>query len=254
MIIEKEKAEGEVTLVVIGLLLVILNPISGALAQEKFYPGNVWFWIQVVTAALIFAVGKVETSRARRLQETAETRELEARVETKIALADLLDPMATLLGQMGDADPADRRLLCSEAVQLILSSAANFLGPDRSRACWFVLEPGPPRRLAPTKSVGRTGSARTVFIEGTASGDAALAMVDHDETLICQDVLTDSPPGWNATRERDYRTFISVSVHANDTAYGMLTLDALEPGDLVEDDLLTLRLLAKLLAAALARG
>lgn len=78
-------------------------------------------------------------------------------------------------------------------------------------------------------------------------------MVLDGENRLCVDIDDEPPPGWDATKQRDYKTFISVSVTTMDTAYGMLTLDALEPGTLTKDDLHTLRLMASALAAALAQ-
>ncbi|MBA8795745.1 GAF domain-containing protein [Friedmanniella endophytica] len=250
---ERQQTTGSsVSLLVVGVLLVAFNPVAGAIASGQWRPGNLWFWFQVASAVLIFVVGKIETRRARRLQASAEEAELEARVETRVALADLLDPMANLLGELAGADAVGRRSLCAEAIQVILSAAANYIGPDRSRASWFELLPGPPETLVPVRSLGRTGSAQTTFVAGTVAGDATLAMVHENRSLICRDIDTEAPPGWDAERDRDYRTFISVSVFTNGVPYGMLTLDALEVGELTEDDLLTMTLLAKLLAAALA--
>ncbi|GGF46458.1 hypothetical protein GCM10011519_20530 [Marmoricola endophyticus] len=62
---------------------------------------------------------------------------------------------------------------------------------------------------------------------------------------------TDPPTGWDTDKDRDYRAFISVAVIAGDTALGMLTLDAVEPGSLDDDDMGLLRLMAGLLAVAL---
>lgn len=108
--------------------------------------------------------------------------------------------------------------------------------------------------MLPAQHAGRSGSPRTTFTEGTAAGDAAIGMVLNSENRLCEDIDADPPPGWDASKPRDYKTFISVSVAAGDTAYGMLTLDALEPGDLNNDDLHLLTLMAGALAAALAQA
>jgi GAF domain-containing protein len=242
-----------VNLLVLGLLLVILNPISGALAQDEFEARNVWFWVQVSTAALIFLVGRVESARARALQLAAESRELEARVATRVALADLLDPMANLLGEIARAEDQDRQAMCSEAVQVSLAAAASFVGHDRSRAGWYEIVDGPPRALTLERSVGRSGGTHSVFVAGTEFGDAVLDLVDTDDSVLWPDVVADPPPGWDPQQERDFRSFMAVSVYADATPYGMLTLDAPEARAFSEEDLLTLRLLAKLLAAALAQ-
>jgi transcriptional regulator with GAF, ATPase, and Fis domain len=78
-------------------------------------------------------------------------------------------------------------------------------------------------------------------------------MVLNGESLLCEDIDSNPPPGWDTTKQRDYKTFISVSVAAGDTAYGMLTLDALEAGALTNDDLHMLRVMASALAVALAQ-
>ncbi|WP_187776143.1 GAF domain-containing protein [Antrihabitans cavernicola] len=94
------------------------------------------------------------------------------------------------------------------------------------------------------------GSTRSEFVEGTTDGNAAISMVERDDHRLCIDVVTEPPPGWN-DKKRDYRTFVSVPVVAGGVAYGMLTVDALEPGDLDENDANVLRVLAGLLAVAL---
>jgi transcriptional regulator with GAF, ATPase, and Fis domain len=166
---------------------------------------------------------------------------------------DALDPILRLLGNLAlEPDEVLRNQMRAQAIPLVLKTAAEFIGPERSRACWFRLEPGPPHVLIPTDFAGRAGSPTTTFEEGTESGDAAIGMVLSDEDRLCEDILTEPPPGWDATKERDYRTFISVSVIAGDTAYGMLTLDALEPGALSVEDKGLLRLMAGVLAIALS--
>ena len=87
---------------------------------------------------------------------------------------------------------------------------------------------------------------------GTTAGDAAIGLVLADEDLLCEDLESAPPLGWDLAKERDYRTFISVSVIAGDTAYGMLTLDAVEPGTLDVEDKALLRLMAGVLAVALS--
>ena len=92
----------------------------------------------------------------------------------------------------------------------------------------------------------------TTFTAGTPAGDAAIGLVLSDEDLLCEDLESAPPLGWDLSKERDYRTFISVSVIAGDIAYGMLTLDAVEPGTLDVEDKALLRLMAGVLAVALS--
>ena len=240
--------------VVLALVFVVLSPVAAELSRSA--SGGTLVILIVVQAAatgLAFLIPQARQVIASRSEATAEEREIDARVETRVAMNDALDPILRLLGNLAlEPDEVARNQMRAQSIPLVLKTAAEFIGPDRSRACWFRLEPGPPRQLAPDQSAGRAGSPSTTFAEGTSSGDAAIGMVLADEDLLCEDIETSPPPGWDSTKERDYRTFISVSVIAGDTGYGMLTLDALEPGDLTVEDKGLLRLMAGVLAVALS--
>ena len=66
-------------------------------------------------------------------------------------------------------------------------------------------------QLIPEDFAGRAGSPTTTFVEGTSAGDAAIDMVLADQDHLCEDIVTDPPQGWDSTKERDYRSFVSVS-------------------------------------------
>ncbi len=240
--------------IVAGVVFVVLSALTATLARSA---AGGWLTllvvVQVLASGLAFLVPQLRSARAARLEATAEEREIEARVDTKMAMNDALDPILRLLGHLAlEREVILRDQLRAQAVVLVLKTAAEFIGPDRARACWFRLEPGPPKRLEPSDFAGRAGSPSTTFVEGTPAGDAAIGMVLDDRDLLCADTESDPPPDWDISKVRDYRTFVSVSVIAGDTGYGMLTLDALEPGDLVADDLALLRLMAEVLAVALS--
>jgi GAF domain-containing protein len=237
-----------------AVVFVVLSPVAAALTRDAD-GARLTFWIvvQVLATALAWLIPQLGQWRAEGLQKSAEEREFEARVQTFLRMNDALDPIMRLLGDLAsEQQPVEREKLRAQAVTVVLMSATQLIGPDRARACWFRLDAGPPKRLVPTDAFGRAGSATTTFEEGTPAGDAAIGMVLDDEDRICEDIATDPPPGWDSTKERDYRTFVSVSVIAGDTAYGMLTLDALDPGDLTRDDMRLLRLMAGALAVALS--
>ena len=240
--------------VVAALVFVVLSAVTAAMARSA---SGTWLTVlvvvQIVATGLAFLIPQARQVIASRSEATAEEREIEARVETRVAINDALDPILRLLGNLAlEADVVTRNQMRAQAIPLVLKTAAEFIGPDRARACWFKLEAGPPAALVPTDFAGRAGSPTTTFVAGTPAGDAAIGMVLADEDRLCDDIVTDPPPGWDSTRVRDYRTFISVSVIAGDTAYGMLTLDALEAGDLDTDDKGLLRLMAGVLAVALS--
>jgi hypothetical protein len=237
-----------------AVVFVVLSPVAAAAMRSA--NGStylVWAVVQAAATGLAFLIPQLRQVRAERQQASAEESEFEVRVDTVLRMNDALDPVVRLLGAIAlEPDDVVREQLRAKAVPLVLLTAAELIGPERARACWFPLVEGPPRQLLPADSAGRSGAPTTTFTEHTVAGDAALDMVLSDQDRLCVDVDLDPPPGWDAERERDYRTFVAVPVVAADTAYGMVTLDALHPGDLDHDDVRLLRLMAGALAVALA--
>jgi GAF domain-containing protein len=137
------------------------------------------------------------------------------------------------------------------AIQLAVTTIAALAGAERIRVCFFVLDPGPPRRLRPERFAGRAGAPTVVFVEGTAVGDPVLRMLSRGSWTFVGDSGRDPPRYWWDV-EQAYRTFLAGPVATPDTAVGLLTVDALRPGELSHVDFTLVRLLADLLAAALA--
>lgn len=242
-------------LLALALAFVVLSPISSYLSQQTHGGAKTfWFVVQVVATALAFAIPQAQQIAARRGEQSAEDREVEVRVDTRATVNDALDPVLRQLATISvESDRAERDKLIEQVIPFVLEAAAKLIGSERSRSCWFELSEDPNPRLVPVLHAGRAGSPTTTFEPGTDAGDAAISMVLTGDHRICEDIDQAPPPGWDSTKQRDYKTFISVSVIAGDTAYGMLTLDALEPGDLTTDDLHMLDLMASALAAALAQ-
>jgi hypothetical protein len=207
---------------VLAVACVVGSPVAAYAAQQS--TGStvaLFFGIQLVLTGLAFLIPQARQLHARRGEVTAEQRELEARADTRAAVNDALDPILRQLGDISaERSKAARERLIAQAIPFVLNAASNLIGSERSRACWFELTDESPPRLVPRLAAGRSGSPTTTFEAGTTAGDAAINMV---------------------------------TVAAGDTAFGMLTLDALEPGDLSNDDLHMLGLMASALAAALAQ-
>lgn len=234
-------------------VFVVTTSVSGTLASDARGATKVtWVVIQAVTALLAFLIPTVAQVRERRRSRAAEEARVQARMEMRMALNDALDPIVRHVGRVAAAGRRERDALRSQAVPFVLNAATEVIGPRRARACWFLLEDTRPRRLRPEACVGRAGSAHAEFVEGTRRGDDVLAMIENDEDRFCANTEEQPPPGWDPTLAHDYKTFVAVPVISADVAYGMLTLDAPEPGNLNRDDARLLRLLAGLLANALA--
>ena len=77
-------------------------------------------------------------------------------------------------------------------------------------------------------------------------------MIRRNQHLFCPDLVASAQPGWTVTAPQTYRSFAAVPVAAGQSAFGMLMVDALEQDGIGRDDVPLLRLLAGLLAGALA--
>lgn len=201
--------------------------------------------VQLVLALVTWLIGEFRVKGVEKARQ-------EASVETQVALGDALDPVARSLAKLTTMSARQRREQRSGLVELVLSAACG-LGPDgsRTRACYFKLagDDGPRRMLNDT-SKGRSDVAKSEFVEGTAAGDAALKMIDERGWIYCDDVDENPPPGWQPSKERAYKCFASVTVAAGPKVFGMLTLDAINPGDLTREDQQTLQVLGHLLGIA----
>lgn len=208
-----------------------------------------WFTGQIAGVVVAAVAPMVLTWRAKKRESAAAEREIEARTQTRLEMNEALDPIVRTLATSANNNVVGLR---REVLSLVTKTAAEIIGPEHgTRSCYFDLQPGPPKTLAPTDyHAGRLGSTRSIFEEGTEDGDAAIAMVESNGHRLCTDVTVDPPPGWN-DKERDYKTFISVAVVGGDSAYGMLTVDALNPGDLEQRDVDLLTVMAGLLATAM---
>jgi GAF domain-containing protein len=188
--------------------------------------------------------------RARTAEQIAE----DASARIQLVLNDALEPLAYLIGQITDRRSWTRGRelveLQGQAKAVVLSAAAEVLGADRLRACFFAFVDERPARLVPAGFQGRAEQPRTTFVAGTELGDFALDMLERREDLFCADTRAESPPGW-APGGHAYRTFIAVPVATEARKFGILTVDGLDVGDLTDADVAAVRVLGRLLAVAL---
>jgi hypothetical protein len=229
----------------------VMAALASILAGTSHGSARVW-WIvaNLVAVASAVVAQAIEQRRRERERQAAEA----VAVDMRVAMNDALDPIVRQLGKIAVSGRRERDELREQTVPMVLYSAALLIGPDRVRACWFRLDEGSPRALRPVLHEGRAGGPRTTFVEGTAAGDSVLELLRTNSHRFCEDVRAAPPPGWNPTHPHDYQTFLAVPVVAGTRAFGLLTVDSLVTGDLTEGDVPLLRLLAGLLADALAYG
>jgi hypothetical protein len=224
-------------------LALALAALSGILAGTTKGDSRVaWIVVNLASVAGAVVVQAIEQRRRERERQAAEI----VAVDMRVAMNDALDPIVRQLGRIAVAGGRrERDELREQTIPMVLYSASLLIGPERVRACWFRLHNGRgPRRLTPELSEGRADALRTEFFE----------LLSRNTHRFCADVRATPPIGWDPSHPHEYRTFISVPVVAGNTAFGLVSVDSLLPGDLTEGDVPLLRLLAGLLADALAMG
>jgi hypothetical protein len=240
--------------VAVALVFVVLSPVASLLTRDATGRTSLaWVAVQALATAAAFLIPQVRQIRAEQRQATAEEREFDTRVEVELAFNDALEPVVRLLGELAQETGRDQReRLRAQAVPLVLTTTAQLTGQDRVRACWFALDPGPPERLVPQESLGRTGPVTTVFARGTPAGAAALDLVTANSQLLVADLPADQPDLWRLDDTAACRSLVAVAVTVGNVAHGMITLDALEPDGFDDDDVALVRLMAGLLGTALS--
>jgi hypothetical protein len=176
--------------------------------------------------------------------------QLEARAAARREMGYTLAPILRRIANGAVENPA---ILPGEVTRMVVNAAARLIGPIMAtRSCFYRLENGPPKRLVLEEHAGRQSPPGRQFAAGYPRGDAAIALVEDDQYLLCEDVDTAPPPNWSPDNDLTYKTFISVGVRTSASEWGMLTVDTPTPGDLTELDVDFLRVLGGLIAAAMS--
>jgi GAF domain len=214
--------------------------------------GREW-WTLGAVAASVTAAGlpAYEQIRKERMRAQAEQVAVDAAVAMRVTMNDALDPIVRQLGRVVTArSKHEREALREAAVPMVVDSAAHLVGTGRVRACLFRFAPGTPARLVPAQYSGRVDDPLDPITEGSAEGDLVFGMIRRNEHLFYPDL--DTEPGWRPAPPQTYKSFAAVPVAAGRSAFGMLMVDALDSNGIRRTDVPLVRLLAGLLADALA--
>jgi GAF domain len=213
-----------------------------------------WWTLGAVAASVIAAgVPAYEQIRKEQMRAKAEQVAVDAAVTMRVTMNDALDPIVRQLGRVATAaSKRELEALQEATIPMVVDSAAHIVGSGRVRACLFRFAPGMPGTLVPTQYSGRVDDPLEPIGEGTPPGDLVFTMIRRNQHLFCPDLDADPPPGWRVTAPQTYKSFAAVPVAAGRSAFGMLMVDALEKDGIRRADVPLVRLLAGLLADALA--
>jgi GAF domain-containing protein len=237
-----------ISLVAVGLATWLGTEAGAAVVDRQW-------WILGAVAASVTAAGvpAYEQIRKERLRARAQQAAVDAAVAMQVTMNDALDPIVRQLGRVATAGGRrEREALQEGMVAMVVDSAAHLAGSGRVRACLFRFAAGTPRVLVPAQYSGRVDDPLESITDGTVEGDLVFGMIRHNQHLFCPDLDAGPPAGWRSTAPQTYKSFAAVPVAAGQNAFGMLMVDALEPGGIRRSDVPLIRLLAGLLADALA--
>ncbi|WP_051087594.1 GAF domain-containing protein [Wenjunlia vitaminophila] len=235
--------------VVAGFLSVLSYTASIVAGLEQ----PTWLLISVIGAGSLAVVFTIVLSA--RDVRTAEQAAHQAAAEQRRALQEMLVPLVHTLGEVAARPSARERERLQQRMKSAVVGAARIIGPENTRACLLEIAGPPGGRVlsCPTGLwFGRQEAPRAVFCEGEPRGDRLLRHMDQRRPLFVPDMELEPPE--QRTRSRTYRTCIAAAVapSANHEAFGLLTLDSPEAGDLTEEDIKIVEILGQLLGAALA--
>lgn len=214
---------------------------------------NVGFLV-LGTACTLLSIGlTIAIERWRRANKQGEREEA---AQLQIVVTDAIMPLLADVAKMPKRPTSTNQKMLPRVIGNVSPSLKLFL-PEakRLRVVVYTVETKSDgrRRLVVTNAVGRKDSPR-FFAEGDGGrGDAAFRMLSRGESIFVADVNKSALPG----KERSgsgYRTFISASIVADELAYGMLSVDAPFPGDLDENDVPMVEVVAAILAIAFAEA
>lgn len=205
-----------------------------------------------LSALLAFALPARQLAAERRTRDAAEQLASEAVATYKLKVHDMLIPLALTLGDAVAGHRAGDRREAQLALRQMAVGFAAEIGPERSRACYYQLGGTAPHRHVDLKNWhGRHKVPRPSFAEDSARGALVMDLIDKLDARLVENVDEAGLAGWSPGAS-EYRTFLCAAVYAGRRVFGILTVDALHPGDLTEDDLDMARLFAQLLAVGLA--
>lgn len=208
-----------------------------------------------LSTLLAFLLPTRQLINERRDRTEAEELAANAVASYKVKVHDMLIPLTLAVSNVVTASNARIRREEQQTLrQLVVDLAAEKIGPDRSRACFYGLDSSgnPGRHLRLKNWHGRNKMPQQEFTEGTPHGSLVMALIDELGAKLIDDVDKVGLSG--APGQFEHKTLIFATVFAHEIPLGILTLDSLRPGDLNVDDLDLMRLFAQLLATGLAVG
>ncbi|HKR49265.1 MAG TPA: GAF domain-containing protein [Pseudonocardiaceae bacterium] len=188
-------------------------------------------------------------------REDAEQLAKTAVTNYQLVLRSVLLPLTDIFDRIITApDETDRMEAKGAAKQAVVNSVVQFTDVPRARACYFDYKhDGPEKRLTCRIYAGRDSKPQREFSSINPSHTEIFRLLESRRSELKENISLE-----DSTRFPDidftYQTYISVPVATSTEIFGLLTLDALYPGQLLPQHEKEMLLLAQLLGIALAGG
>lgn len=196
-----------------------------------------WFFILALvltaTAAFLDSVRNDREKRIRRKTDADLKRQEREITESYLYVIEEM-AMSAFMVAGGLRDMTKQTLVhqMEQAQHAILKTVRNRLGPEQGvRSCMFVVDPDNPTQLKAFINDGRLEPPSTrTFGKDDKTFQLAIAKLDRFEEDI--EALEEE----NYPRPLRYRTFATWPISTDENLYGILTIDAPQPGDIGERD------------------
>jgi GAF domain-containing protein len=166
-----------------------------------------------------------------------------------LPLTDIFDRIITAPNETGQTEAK------GAAKQAVVNSVVQFIDVPRARSCYFDYEHrGSEKRLVCRIYAGRDAKPRTEFSSLDPNHLEVFKLLENRQSERVENIALEDPFRFPSDADYNYRTYISVPVATSAEIFGLLTLDALHPGELLPQHEKEMLLLAQLLGIALAGG
>lgn len=233
-------------------LPVLAAAATGASGKCSGVASVAWLIVAVVLLALAAAGEALRDSYRGRLRQRQE----DGAAGQIVALRDALSPIAEAIADMHTlTEPARRERVngiaqrSADALALVMHNISGF------RSVVYRQDDAM-NSLEVLARAGRSEREPQGFTRGDERGNAAFATIERREPCFVRDVDNDDEVAglegaYSGTRT-GYRTFIAAPIADRQRTYGMVTVDAPNPGDLLRSEQHLVMLVADMLAIAFA--
>jgi len=215
-------------------------------------------WVTVPLSVVFFAAAWLAQRLDKIRSEEEKTSDLrdanEQARQMFVGVSDVLRPLAVLLLDVVDmsCSVADRRNAMGKLRLGCVVAVAELSAPQRARSCLFEFGDDC-KTLVPKEHHGRSDVPTSRFNLGADTPYVEIVtMLNTHKAVLYDDVDEQPPQGWDRTHTHGYRCFVRAPIRSKRHIYGMLTVDAPEPGTLGETDAELLSTVATILAAGYA--